>query len=582
MVPMFFLYPGIFIKKELKGDSRMKRLIIIFLVIFTVFAGLWIFKSKTPSNRPDSYAGGFSDGNYWWTSVSADHELNSSWLLDPNIPDNYIPVPGKPGLYMVVDEDGFITGYKKGEKQDDGSWHWEDTNPDIPENYEAVPGMDNVYKVTEDDGSVRYFRYIRNQDDTYAFIEVDSKGNMIGETVPQGSEIPENYERVNRNQYAIHNDNGVVIGYKERQEDPEKPGEYVWVNINEPDTTSPELPQVGFNLTTDITGSGDVTGGTRPVAGFTESTGQASAVPTLMPSNISASNTNPSTSSGGTFVFTQPGTVVTQKEVYYITPQPVLGTTAAPSGQTVQITPIPNLGIPSTLTEGIITDMNPSGDLPSSIIETSQSGTYKSSETTYTQKQEGNALVTYAIVTESTYDADGKLISTYKNPPVEVSRQTNSMPAIDARASTLEKETDRVVGLLSNAEAAYNASIPNEMVQLLNQERMSSGLPALTFASGNIYNVALCRAAMMALNDSGNSNLPVYGNLPGMCSMYGLSISSPSENMLITTNASANAIHSSLQNSSASASRMNPVYTTVSIAIVERNGKLYICEIFVQ
>ena len=573
---MFSFYTAYLLYSCRRERFTLKRLVVIFLIILTVFASLWIFKSKTPSGRPDSYAGGLSEGNYWWSTVSVDPELNSSWLLDPGIPDNYIPVPGKSGLYMVVDEDGFITGYKTGEKQEDGSWRWTDTNPDIPENFEAVPGLENVYKVTGDDGSVRYFRYIRNQDDTFAFVEVDSKGNQIGETTPKGSEIPQNYERVNRNQYAVRNDNGVVIGYKERQEDPETPGEYVWINISEPDMTSPELPEVGFNLTTDITGSGDITGGTRPVAGFTETAGQTVAVPTLMPSSV-ASNTT----SGGTFVFTQPGTVVNQKEVYYITPQPMPGTTVVPGNPLPQVTPVPNPGLPSSLTGESITDINPGSTVQPS-MDMSQTGTYKSTETTYSQKQEGNALVTYATVIESTYDANGKLISTYKNPPVELSRQTNALPSIEARAGTLEQEKDRIVSLLGNTNARYNAGIPNDMVRLLNDDRQKAGAPTLTFTSGALYNIALCRAAMMALTDSGSSNLPVYGNLSGMCSMYGVSGSSPSENMLITSSASAEAIHSALQNSTASSSRMNAAYNTVAVAIVERNGKLYIDEVFIQ
>ena len=214
--------------------NDMKKLLVLFTVLAITFAGTWIYKLKNPENRPDSYKNGLV-GNYWWNSIGeAEEDVNTNWRLSEGVPNNYIPVPGKTNLYMVVDDEGYITGYKRHIKNDEtGEWHWEDVNPDIPENYEAVPNLKDVYKVTYDDGSVRYFKYVRNKDDTYAFVEVDAKGNMIGYEDPQGSEIPDNYVRVNKNQYAVKNNDGITIAFKERVVDPTSSSGFKWEDINE-------------------------------------------------------------------------------------------------------------------------------------------------------------------------------------------------------------------------------------------------------------------------------------------------------------------------------------------------------------
>ena len=82
----------------------MKQLAVLFLVLSTVFGGIWVTKMNAPTNRPNSYQNGI-EGNYWWNAVEAPQEVNSNWKLSAGVPDNYIPVPGKTGLYMVVDED---------------------------------------------------------------------------------------------------------------------------------------------------------------------------------------------------------------------------------------------------------------------------------------------------------------------------------------------------------------------------------------------------------------------------------------------------------------------------------------------
>lgn len=211
----------------------MKKLLILFSALLVLFMGVWIFKTKTPVSRPGNIIN--ASASAWWNADVSNTNVNKDWVLDPEIPENYIPVPGENELYMVVDEEGNITAYRQRTKQDDGSWLWKTVNPDIPDNYEKVEGLEDVYKVVNDDGSVSYFKYIRNEDDTFAFIPVDEKGNPL-EKAPTGSEIPDNYRRVSGNIYAVLNENGVIIGYKERKVD--ENGNYYWVDCEKPVDTS--------------------------------------------------------------------------------------------------------------------------------------------------------------------------------------------------------------------------------------------------------------------------------------------------------------------------------------------------------
>ena len=132
---------------------------------------------KHPINRPENVKE--DTETPWYETKYQAPKADDEWTLDPEIPLNYIPVPGEDELYMVVDDSGNITNYRKRVKQADGSWVWQDVNPDIPDNYEKVDGLDNVYKVTNKDGTTEYKQYVRNDDDTYCFVPVDEKGNPL-------------------------------------------------------------------------------------------------------------------------------------------------------------------------------------------------------------------------------------------------------------------------------------------------------------------------------------------------------------------------------------------------------------------
>lgn len=581
----------------------MKKIVVLFTALFVIFIGAWIIKTKSPINRPDSYSNGLGNGNYWWTAVKDEpEEVNTNWQLAAGVPSNYIPVPGKQGLYMIVDEDGYITGYKSGTKDGSGAWEWKETNPDIPENYEAVPGLTNVYKVTYDDGSVSYFKYVRNKDDTFAFVEVDAKGNMIGMAEPSGATIPENYERVSGNQYAVKNQDGIVIAFKERITSPESDDGFEWINIDEADLTDMTMPDVGFDLTSDVTGKGDITGGIKEHAGFNTDAGSmtAMAVPTLMPSN--------QMEQGGFVFYTQP-TAYTFVEEVRITPPPGMTTVIASndmSGMTgSNITFNSNTGsgnnqmnIPdfqlspngSSFITGDSGNMNTTAssasnnDVKSEGVTISQQGVMVSKEVVTSTKQEGNYLVTYSTTYERTYDKNGNLLGEKPGETQEVSRkQLSTSAANESPASSLNDEYARMCTAMGTVGARFNSNIPNKMVSLLNNERGAAGIPYITFnGNSHAYKIALCRAMMMALTGSSNNNLQGYGSLSAMCSKYGISTSSPSENMLITNVTSAEAIHSSFMSSSSKDARMSPSYSEIAIAIVEKDGRYYIDEVFVK
>ena len=237
----------------------MKKIIIILSLLVVVFIGVWTAKLKTPMDANDPYANGLSEESPWWevlpegTWPTPDDE----WVLDPEIPDNYIPVLNGDELYMVVDDDGNIVRYRQRIRQEDGSWLWQDVDPNIPQDFVPVEGLENVYMTTDDDGTVRYYRYTRNADDTFFFTEVDAEGNPLPEEQPAADEIPPNFIRVSGNIYAIYNEHGVLIGYKERvlRED----GTYAWVECDAPSDTGQNSGRIpGVSVEPSGGGTGDI------------------------------------------------------------------------------------------------------------------------------------------------------------------------------------------------------------------------------------------------------------------------------------------------------------------------------------
>lgn len=201
----------------------MKKILLLLMALLSVFFITWGVKAKTPINRPSDLEE--EQETPWYENKYTAPQAGDEWYLDPEIPLNYIPVPGEDELYMVVDDSGNITGYRHRTQQADGSWVWEDVNPDIPDNYEKVDGLDNVYKVTDQDGNTSYYKYVRNDDDTYCFVPVNENGTPLDDGT-SAETIGDNYVHVSDNIYAVYNDDNVKMGYRERVKDDS--GNYVW------------------------------------------------------------------------------------------------------------------------------------------------------------------------------------------------------------------------------------------------------------------------------------------------------------------------------------------------------------------
>lgn len=201
----------------------MKKIVLVLMTLLAAFCITWGVKAKSPINRPSNLAE--EEETPWYLNRYTAPKADDQWYLDPEIPLNYIPVPGKDELYMVVDDSGKITGYRHRVQQADGSWVWEDVNPDIPDDYEKVDGLENVYKVTDANGKTSYFLYVRNDDDTFCFVPVNEKGQPLDDG-KDAEKIDDNYVHVDGNIYAVYNDDHVKIGYRERVKDDS--GKYIW------------------------------------------------------------------------------------------------------------------------------------------------------------------------------------------------------------------------------------------------------------------------------------------------------------------------------------------------------------------
>ncbi len=217
----------------------MKKILAVFAALLIAFIGIWTLKLRAPLKPVDPFATGLTDGKPWWEINPGEAPTpDDEWVLDPEIPSNYIPVLGGHELYMVIDEDGRVIKYRQRIQQEDGSWIWEDVDPNIPQNYVPVEGLKDVYMVKDADGTIHYYKYTRNSDDTYYFTEVDENGNPIRnevtENIPKdNNEIPLNYVRIDgTNIYAVYNEHGVLIGYKERVQNAD--GTYSWVDVDAP------------------------------------------------------------------------------------------------------------------------------------------------------------------------------------------------------------------------------------------------------------------------------------------------------------------------------------------------------------
>ena len=499
----------------------MRQLVILFVMLFACFLGSWTYRIKTPVNRPDEYAEGYNiDAGAWWNAGKV--EVDEDWKLDPEIPLNYMPVPGEDELYMVVDNDGKIIGYRKRTKQIDGSWKWEDVNPDIPDNYEPVEGLENVYKVTNEDGTVKYYKYIRNDDDTFAFVEVDSKGNVLNKN-RDATTIDGKHVHITGNIYSLLDDHGVIIGYDKRVENDD--GTYSWV-----DTTLPKVSDID-SLAGDFSlpNTGTMNAGSLDTSDMNKMAQQ------MADANSAAANG---------------------------------------SSDTYDVNVTVN---PGSFTTPGMTDITP--DTPTVI--NNQDGTHTEIEIVKETKNIDGWTSTYETYVKKTYDDAGNLISTISEGPYEVDTQQNITKETDPVQGNTNQKQDTLSGEISRVAGSYSykTDLGKEVFTLLNAQRTKNGLSALTM-SDTAMQIAKLRAADMAGYDTSSETLPTYGSLGAMLSDYKVTSTAPGENLWKSISRSADDIHTRFQAiDSSRKTRMNSNVIQYGVAIAERNGYFYICEV---
>lgn len=508
----------------------MKQLILLFVFLFAGFLGSWTYKIKTPINRPDEYAEGYDpNSGAWWNSGKV--QVDDDWKLDPTIPLNYIPVPGENELYMVIDTNGKIIGYRKRTKQIDGSWLWEDVNPDIPDNYEPVEGLENVYKVTMEDGTVKYYKYVRNDDDTYAFVEVDENGNLI-EKNRDATKIDGKHVHITGNVYQLLDDHGVVIGYDKRIDNGD--GTFSWMETDMPQLGS--MSDVQDKLTLPNQG-----GNTGMQQGGLDTSAIDQAIANMNAANAAAGqaadsyNVNININGGG-------------------------GMTYVPLEN-----PLEGGGV--------------------QVIQNTD-GTHTETKVVRETKNVDGWLTTYETYVKNTYDDAGNLLKTESDGPYQVDSKQDIASASAGgplaggsanTESTLSAEASRITGSYS-----YDNATASEVANKLNAKRSENGLSPLQVTDAAMQ-VAALRAADMAANDTASTPLPTYGALGQMLANYGVpSSSTPYENLWKTVEMNAEDIHTRFQAVDESRNaRMNANCTQYGVAIAVNNGYMYVCEVMI-
>lgn len=228
----------------------MNKLGIILASLIIVFSVSWYLKPTTPKERNMELSYNEEEGQWWDTSNLSSVKTDEAWILDPEIPVNYVPVIGEDEVYMVLNDDGTVNRYRKRVKDDVGSWVWEDiVKDDEPVSFKTTE-MENVFQVVADDGSESYVEYLRNADGSYAYVDVDSNGQWLNKETPKGTDIPKNFVSVDgKNLYAEVNEYGVILRFWEKIVD--ETGAVQWqVTQNSFSNASSGVlsPLDGFNL----------------------------------------------------------------------------------------------------------------------------------------------------------------------------------------------------------------------------------------------------------------------------------------------------------------------------------------------
>ena len=236
----------------------MNKLLIILAILIVIMGLVWYFKSTVPAERNDSVTYNKGAGVWWDTTLWANVKTDSNWILDPELPVNYVPVIGMDETYMVLNEDGTVNRYRKRVKDEAGNWVWSDIiEDDMPVSFVPSPIDDDIFTFIGSSGEEEYYRYVRNADNSCAFVPVDETGADVGYAVPQGDSLPENFVLVEDNIYASLDDHGVIIKLWERNVN--DLGAVCWQEIHRPyqiagsGATVPYSERVDTHLSPDTT-----------------------------------------------------------------------------------------------------------------------------------------------------------------------------------------------------------------------------------------------------------------------------------------------------------------------------------------
>lgn len=581
----------------------MRQSFLIFALLIVVFAGCFYIKVKMPINRPTEIAN--NNTQKWWEQNATLPQAKDEWILDAEIPANYVPVPGKEEVYMVIDENtGNILMYRQRTKMDDGTWMWETINPDIPDYYVPVENLENVYRYTDEYGMIHYVRYLRNEDNSFAFVEVDEYGNDIIET--DAEEVSSaNYVKITDDGiYAAYDNNGVLIGFRKRVQD--ENGNYYWEVAEEPNapepTPTPDPKNVGKGEGSWISGTDE--NGNAKVAWLTqEQIDEAMAQGHdgwIQGTDVSGAPVNiyvPTEDLGRQISispavlpnYATPTPVVLEQTP--IPPQPSLippeRPTETPVVRPTNVpTPVPTEGATESNSEVTNAPTKPPVILPPEESETSTEEKregYTRTEESITTETKGGWTFTYRTLITYTYDADGLLLSTKKEGPTLISQEKSIIgedaPNPDLIAPTLDAELTRVT-----ENQSFNTKLANEVLGKLNADRISNGVQALTMSEDSTaMKIAKIRATDMALYGYTDYDSPMYGSLTDMLDRFGISYEDGSLNVWRTTSADAGSIHSRFQViESSRQARMNGEFSSVGIAVVEKNGYCYVVEVLIH
>ena len=215
---------------------------LVLLLLASIFFVSWAVKVRMPVNRPEN--AGSETYVPWYMNTYSAPVASEKWHIDAELDPNYIPVPGKDEVYMVLDSAGNVVKYRQRKQKEDGTWVWSDYTEGNA-GIEEIDGENGIYLITDKDGNQRYQKYVRNKDNSYCYVDTDEKGTPL-DIGSDATTITPDYTHVDGNTYAKYNDDGVMEGYRTRLDNGD--GTFSWGMGEEPTLPSVSSGYTGINV----------------------------------------------------------------------------------------------------------------------------------------------------------------------------------------------------------------------------------------------------------------------------------------------------------------------------------------------